>query len=65
MPVLVICKNEADQKKKKKKKKKKWSRYGDDKVFLMLSLWALYVAMATRVPIWSAQNHYAAFPLAQ
>ena len=44
---------------------KNWSRYSDDKVFLMLSLWEIYVAMATRVPIWSAQKPYAVFPPAQ
>ena len=29
------------------------------KVFPILSLWELYVAMATRVPIQSTQKHYA------
>ena len=32
------------------------------KVFPIISLWELYVAMATRVPIQSAQKPYAAFP---
>ena len=51
MPVLVICKNEADQKK-----------IEAATVFLMLSLWELYVAMATRVLIRSAWKPYATFP---
>ena len=33
------------------------------KVFPIISLWELYVAMAARVPIQSAQKPYAAFPL--
>ena len=32
------------------------------KVFPKISLWVLYVAMATRVPIQSAKKPYAAFP---
>ena len=45
--------------------KKNWSRYSDDKGFLMLRLWDIYVAMATRVPIWSAKKPYVVFPPSQ
>ena len=33
------------------------------KVFPIISLWELYVAMATRIPIRSAPKSYAACPL--
>ena len=34
----------------------------EDLIFSLISLWELYVAMETRIPIRSAQKSYAAFP---
>ena len=39
--------------------------YGDDSFSCCLWELYIYVAMATRIPIWSAQKPYAAFPPAQ
>ena len=55
MPVLVTCKFE-------KKSDKKQQRKGGDIVFLIISQWALSVAMETRVLIQYVPKPYATFP---
>ena len=57
MPVFVNSKNEADQ--------KEIEAATVMTSFSHVKSMGLYVAMATRVPIWSAQKPYAAFPPAQ